>query len=177
MHTGQPFQSCSPDPQYYKQTSSSQLPIDLQISQHTHTPSGSFLKVKLIRKAWFQYGYDFAHIWSLLAGRAAPKSIQEQGLALRIVRIEELVYTPIGEATIMGALLKPVVLIYNSSGKCTEDVNDLYFFSSYQDFPIHITVDNIWQTWNSFHQRKSKSFRNKTETGFALLTATNCCCC
>lgn len=109
--------------------SRSQLPTGPQISQQTHTPMGSFLKVNLIGKAWFQYGYDSdsAHICSLLAARAVPKSFQDQGLALRVVRIKKLVYTPIGEATVVRALLQPVVLIYNSSGKCTEDLNDLHF--------------------------------------------------
>lgn len=45
----------------------------------------------------------------------------------------------------------------------------LFLHLFYQYFPIHITVDNIWQTQNPFHHRKSKSFRNRTETGSPLL--------
>lgn len=59
------------------------------------------------------------------------------------MRMQQLVK----QQSIMVALLKSVVLIYNSAGKCTEDLNDLYFkycyffaFLSYMDAPLLLFI-------------------------------------
>lgn len=91
MHIGQTFQSCLMHSAHWLPSTTNRnwvarFPVTFKYLQiYTHIATCYFLKVNLLGIACFQYGYYFSLICSLLYVRAVHRSIQEQGLALRIL--------------------------------------------------------------------------------------------
>lgn len=142
MHIGQTFQSCLMHSAHWLPSTTNKnwvarFPVTFKYLQiYTYIDMCYFLKVNLLQLACVQYGYYFSLICSLLyEGSSQKHSGPGIGFCLLILtysiykwwlRLEKLEYTAIHKVTITAALQKPVVLIYNRSGKHTERLSDLY---------------------------------------------------